>query len=129
MLTKVPYMDEALNLIPAKIRNTVKLGAFGLTKVPMLLYLTPVVEELNERRCVVRIPLSYRSKNHLNSMYFGSMAAGADCAGGAGGHAPARIQGGGGGRIHRGCKWRRDGGVCGPQLGPKSRGVGAARDG
>jgi acyl-coenzyme A thioesterase PaaI-like protein len=32
---------------------------------------------------VVRIPLRRRTRNHLGSMYFGVLCAGADCAGGA----------------------------------------------
>lgn len=81
-LDKVPFLKQALDQVPDKVKNTLKLQAFGLTKVPMLLYLTPVVEDCTDERCEVRIPLSYRSKNHLNSMYFGSLAAGADCAAG-----------------------------------------------
>jgi len=40
------------------------------------------VESLNDRSAVVRIPLNYWTRNHLKSMYFGTLAIGADCAGG-----------------------------------------------
>ncbi len=61
---------------------TFKLRLLGVTKVPILFFLSPTVESLDEKRVVVRIALGYRSKNHLNSMYFGALCAGADCAGG-----------------------------------------------
>ena len=48
----------------------------------MLHYIAPSIVELTDERCVVRIRLNRRTRNHLNSMYFGVMAAGADMAGG-----------------------------------------------
>lgn len=65
-----------------KVKETAVLRAFGLFKIPMLFFIRPVVEEINDERCVVRVPLSRRTKNHLGSMYFGALAAGADCAAG-----------------------------------------------
>jgi acyl-coenzyme A thioesterase PaaI-like protein len=64
------------------LKETAYLRTFGLLKVPMLFFLSPSVEELDDERCVVRVPLTIRSRNHLKSMYFGALAAGADCAGG-----------------------------------------------
>lgn len=58
------------------------LRLLGIFKIPLLAYVRPVVEEVNDKKCVIKIPLSYRSKNHLGSMYFGALAIGADCAGG-----------------------------------------------
>lgn len=55
---------------------------FGWFKVPLLWYLSPQVVYLDEDKCQIKIPLNRRSKNHLNSMYFGALCAGADCAGG-----------------------------------------------
>lgn len=63
-------------------RETAKLRLFGLLKVPLLLFVSPSVRELSDSRCVVRIPLNRLTRNHLNSMYFGTLACGADCAGG-----------------------------------------------
>ncbi len=68
--------------IAPKFRNTAFLRAFSLLKIPMLFFVGPVVEELTEERCVVRIPLNFRTKNHLGSMYFGVLCTGADCAAG-----------------------------------------------
>ncbi|MFZ9595885.1 MAG: DUF4442 domain-containing protein [Bdellovibrionia bacterium] len=61
--------------------ETLLLWAFGV-RIPMLLFATPTVVELNEQRCEIRIPLNWRTRNHLGSMYFGTLAVGADCAGG-----------------------------------------------
>jgi acyl-coenzyme A thioesterase PaaI-like protein len=68
--------------LPGGFKETLKLRAVGLTKIPMLFFLSPSVVEITDHRCVVKIPLTRRSKNHLGSMYFGALAAGADCAGG-----------------------------------------------
>jgi len=48
----------------------------------MLFWLRPSIVRLDENTCVMKIPLNRRSKNHLNCMYFGALAAGADIASG-----------------------------------------------
>lgn len=58
------------------------LWAFGKFKVPLIGHLKPKLIKLNDQEIVVKLPLSRRSKNHLNSMYFGALAVGADLAGG-----------------------------------------------
>jgi len=68
--------------LPPKIRDTAFLRLFSFFKIPMIAWTRPVVEELNDEVTRVRIPLNRRTKNHLNSMYFGVLATGADCAGG-----------------------------------------------
>ena len=68
--------------VPDHVRGTWMLRGFALTKVPMMAFAGPVVDELSDVACGVRIPLSWRTKNHYNSMYFGALAIGADCAGG-----------------------------------------------
>ena len=45
-------------------------------------YLRPKLLVMNDEMVQVRIKLRRRSKNHLNSMYFGALAVGADVAGG-----------------------------------------------
>src|SRR4051812_41246690 len=69
-------------IIPTTIKETVLLRTFGFLKVPLLCFVSPSVVELSDQRCVIRIPLNRRTKNHLNSMYFGALSVGADCAGG-----------------------------------------------
>lgn len=58
------------------------LWKFGLLKVPMIFFLRPKVIEIDDNHAVVKIRLSRRSKNHLNSMYFGALCVGADITGG-----------------------------------------------
>ena len=65
-----------------KLRATLRLRTFGFFKIPLIFYVSPLIEEFNNERIVVRIPLKRRTRNHLKSMYFGVLATGADCAGG-----------------------------------------------
>jgi len=69
-------------VFPKVFKDTVLLRTFGFLKIPLLFFISPTVLESTDDRCVVRVRLSRRTKNHLNSMYFGVLAAGADCAGG-----------------------------------------------
>ncbi len=64
------------------LKATLSLRAFGLTRIPMILFLSPRVVQVNNQRLEICIPLTYRSRNHLGSMYFGALAVGADCASG-----------------------------------------------
>jgi hypothetical protein len=73
---------RATNLVPRRIRDTLYVRLFGWLKVPMIAYVRPIVEHLDDDRCVVRIPLSRRSRNHVRSMYVGAFAVGGDIAGG-----------------------------------------------
>ena len=63
------------------LRETLFVRLFSL-RVPVLLFLGPRVVRLDEERCDVEIPLRWRSRNHVGSMYFGALCAGADLAGG-----------------------------------------------
>ncbi len=58
------------------------LNYFGMFKVPLIWYCRPKILRLTDKEVEVRIPLKKRNKNHLNSMYFGVLAVGADVAGG-----------------------------------------------
>jgi acyl-coenzyme A thioesterase PaaI-like protein len=68
--------------IPKKYQDNALLKMFGIGKIPMLFFLGPKVVCAEDEKVEIQIPLSWRSKNHLNSMYFGALAAGADLAGG-----------------------------------------------
>jgi len=76
-------MNWIFGLLNDKTRETLSLRWFGLTKIPVLFYFGVSVTEITKERMVVRIPLRRRTKNHLGSMYFGALCAGADCAAGA----------------------------------------------
>lgn len=69
-------------VLSPETRETIYLRAFGLMKVPMLFFASPKVVELSAEQVTVKIPLTRKTKNHWNSMYFAALAAGADCAGG-----------------------------------------------
>jgi acyl-coenzyme A thioesterase PaaI-like protein len=59
--------------------ETALVRLFGL-RVPVLLFLAPRVVELDDEGCAVVIPLGWRSRNHVGSMYLGALCAGADVA-------------------------------------------------
>jgi acyl-coenzyme A thioesterase PaaI-like protein len=63
------------------LKETALVRLLGL-RIPVLLFLAPRVEELDGEGCAVKIRLGWRSRNHLGSMYFGALCAGADLAGG-----------------------------------------------
>ncbi len=64
------------------LKHTLFIRAFGLMKVPMILFVSPKVIQFDLDACIIRIPLNFRTKNHLKSMYFGVLCTGADIAGG-----------------------------------------------
>ena len=55
---------------------------FGITKVPMIYYCRPSVIYNDKEKLEIKIPLNRKTKNHLNSMYFGALSIGADITGG-----------------------------------------------
>lgn len=63
------------------LRQTAFVRLFSL-RIPVLLFLGPRVLELDEEGCAIEIPLGWRSRNHLGSMYLGALCAGADLASG-----------------------------------------------
>ena len=65
--------------LPYPLKATAVVRAFGFFRVPLLFSVRPRVLKLDDESCIVRIPLRRWTKNHLGSMYFGSLAIGADC--------------------------------------------------
>lgn len=68
--------------VPKKYQDTLFVRLFGLLKVPLIYWVSPSVVSMNDEECIIKIPLNRRTKNHLNSMYFGVLCTGADIAGG-----------------------------------------------
>ena len=64
------------------IKANLYLKFFGLTKIPLLWFCRPKIINLNTELVEIKIPLRRRTKNHLNSMYFGALSVGADITGG-----------------------------------------------
>ena len=63
------------------LKETALVRLLGL-RIPALLFCSPSVLELDDDGCAVGIPLGWRTRNHLGSMYFGVLCAGADLAAG-----------------------------------------------
>ena len=59
-----------------------KLFWLGIFKIPLLYFVRPKLISIDSNQVFVTINLSRRTKNHLNSMYFGALAVGADVAAG-----------------------------------------------
>jgi acyl-coenzyme A thioesterase PaaI-like protein len=55
---------------------------FTVFKIPLMGYVKPRLISINPQKAVFLIKLRRRTRNHLGSMYFGSLAVGADLAGG-----------------------------------------------
>ncbi|HLW38806.1 MAG TPA: DUF4442 domain-containing protein [Brumimicrobium sp.] len=73
-------MDYKNKKLLRKMRRL--LWLMGKFKIPMIAYVKPKILALDEEQIKVRIKLRRRTKNHLSSMYFGSLAVGADVAAG-----------------------------------------------
>lgn len=58
------------------------LWLMGIVKIPMIAFVRPKLLRLDEKSSQIKIKLRRRTKNHLKSMYFGSLAVGADVAAG-----------------------------------------------
>jgi len=54
----------------------------GVFKIPLVGFVKPRLLLVDEKTVQVKIQLRRRTRNHLNSMYFGALAVGADIAGG-----------------------------------------------
>ncbi|MCK6265044.1 DUF4442 domain-containing protein [Vibrio sp. ZSDE26] len=81
MLTGTSKSAKLQLLTPLQKAN-IYLSLFGLFKVPFIWLSRPKILHLDQSRVEVKLPLKRRSKNHLNSMYFGALCVGADVAGG-----------------------------------------------
>jgi acyl-coenzyme A thioesterase PaaI-like protein len=68
--------------VPKKYQDTLFVRLFGFMKVPLIFWVSPSVVKMDDKECIIKIPLNRRTKNHLNSMYFGVLCTGADLAGG-----------------------------------------------
>ena len=64
------------------LKDTLLLRLYTLWKFPLIHFCRPGIIEFNDQRCVIKIPLKRRTKNHLNCMYFGALCIGADLVGG-----------------------------------------------
>lgn len=71
-----------MKLLSKELKATWFIRSFGFTKVPLIYYCRPSVIKLTKESAVINIPFKRRNRNHLKSMYFGTLAVGADVVGG-----------------------------------------------
>lgn len=71
-------MDFLKSQLMEKIKFTALVNLFSLVKFPMVAFVTPEFTDLTPERCVVKVRLGLRTRNHLKSMYFGALAIGAE---------------------------------------------------
>jgi acyl-coenzyme A thioesterase PaaI-like protein len=62
-------------------KETAAVRLLGL-RIPVMLFVAPHVIELDDEGAAIGIPLGWRTRNHVGSMYVGVLAAGADLASG-----------------------------------------------
>ncbi len=60
------------------LKDRILLKIYCYLKLPLIAYCRPRILVLNHCESTVKIPLSRRTKNHFNSMYFGALSVGAD---------------------------------------------------
>ncbi len=70
-----------MRLLSQARKATFFIRIFGFLKVPLIFYCKPKVLSISEEKVEVKISLNRRTKNHVNSMYFGVLAVGADVTG------------------------------------------------
>jgi len=58
----------------------IKIYLFFLVKVPMILWCFPRIKTLTNQKTILDIPLTFLTRNHLKSMYFGALMVGVDLA-------------------------------------------------
>ena len=68
--------------IKPETKTTWQMLVFGLMRIPLIFFCRPKVVYISDTKLEVKIKLNRRTKNHLNSMYFGVLSVGADVTGG-----------------------------------------------
>ena len=71
-------IKKFLDMLPEKLKNSMALRYFGFFKIPLIGYVKPKIIEMSEEKTIIKVPLNRRTRNHLNSLYFGAMATAAD---------------------------------------------------
>ena len=62
--------------------ESMKLGMVTWWQIPVICYCRPKIIHLDDESCKLRIPLNWRTRNHVQSMYIGVFTVGADLTGG-----------------------------------------------
>ncbi len=67
-----------LNVKKSNFRNNLFLTLYAWTKIPLIGFCSPRVIDSSNQRTELKVPLGFRTKNHLGAMYFGALAIGAE---------------------------------------------------
>lgn len=59
-------------------KENLLLTLYAWSKIPLIGFVGPKVLEANNQRTVLKVPLNFRTKNHLGAMYFGALAVGSE---------------------------------------------------
>ena len=62
--------------------ESMKLRMVTWWQIPVICYCRPQIIHLDDEYCTLRIPLNWRTRNHVRSMYIGVFTVGADLTGG-----------------------------------------------
>lgn len=54
------------------------MNLIALFKLPMVFFVRPRLVQYDEHQCTIRIKKTFKTRNHINSMYFGALAVGAE---------------------------------------------------
>lgn len=61
-----------------KFKENLFLSLYAWSKIPLIGFCGPRVIEASNERTVLKVPLGFRTKNHLGAMYFGALAIGSE---------------------------------------------------
>jgi len=78
MVLPKPLFRFLKNAVKSPLRETLAMRIFGAYQVGLIGYVRPSVLSITQERIDVLLKLNKRTRNHVNGMYFGSMAIGAD---------------------------------------------------
>ena len=65
-------------MLKLKTISTWQIRFLGFIKIPLIFFCRPKVVKISKSYLEIKIKLNRRTKNHLNSMYFGVLSVGAD---------------------------------------------------
>lgn len=59
-------------------KNNLFLSLYAWSKIPLIGFCGPRVVEASDQKTILKVPLNFRTKNHLGAMYFGALAVGSE---------------------------------------------------
>ena len=67
-----------MRFLSQKFKTNLFIKYFGFFKVPLIFYCRPKIIDISEESVTLKLPFIRRNKNHVGSMYLGSLTVGAD---------------------------------------------------